>query len=184
MVSMKPAMQTDPASTATLIALARAGNAEGIAGLYRAHGSALLALAHSLTGSREDAEDVVHDVFLGLPEALRHYEERGSAEGWLKRVTARVALSRVRSRRKGEVELDSVEDVLASPSESHSAMGTALPRAIAALPPSLRQVFLLKEVDGYSHADIASFLGITVAASQVRLHRAIKLLRSHLAPTA
>ena len=50
---------------------------------------ALLALARRLAGSAADAEDVVHDVFLGLPEALRRYEERGSLESWLKRVTAR-----------------------------------------------------------------------------------------------
>src|SRR3954468_20004564 len=96
------AMQSDSTSTSTpaLLALARGGSMEAIAEIYRTHGQSLFALAYSITSSREDAEDVVHDVFLGLPEALRHYEERGSAEAWLKRVTARVALNRLRARRR------------------------------------------------------------------------------------
>jgi RNA polymerase sigma-70 factor (ECF subfamily) len=61
-------------------------------------------------------------------------------------------------------------------------METALPLAIGSLPPQLRQVFLLKEVEGYSHAEVAGFLDISVGASQVRLHRAIKLLRLRLDP--
>jgi RNA polymerase sigma factor (sigma-70 family) len=69
---------------------------------------ALFRLAYRLVGAREDAEDVVHDVFVGLPEALGRYEERGSFGGWLKRVTARVALMRLRSgKRRREVGLDS-----------------------------------------------------------------------------
>src|SRR5260370_19324309 len=83
---------------------ARGGSPEALAALYRAHGVALYRLAYRVTGTREDAEDVLHDVFVGLPEALARYEERGNLAGWLKRVTARVALGRVRSRkRRGEV---------------------------------------------------------------------------------
>src|SRR5207249_1720052 len=66
-------------------------------------------LAYRLTGTREDAEDVVHDVFVGLPEALLRYEERGRLESWLKRVAARVALMRLRQRgRRREVPLEAV----------------------------------------------------------------------------
>jgi hypothetical protein len=70
----------------------RADSPDALAALYREHGRALFRLAYRLTGTREDAEDVVHDVFVGLPEALGRYEERGSLAGWLKRVTARLAL--------------------------------------------------------------------------------------------
>src|SRR6266545_3734721 len=82
------------------IEAARAGSPDTLAVLYQDHGAALYRLAYRLTGTREDAEDVVHDVFVGLPEALRRYEERGSLEAWLKRVTARVALMRLRRRRR------------------------------------------------------------------------------------
>ena len=176
-------MQPDSTSTAALIALAREGSPDGIAGLYQAHARSLFALAYRLTSSREDAEDVVHDVFLGLPEALKHYDERGSAEAWLKRVTARVALTKLRSGRGSrEVDLDHAGQIAAPSSETGSIIGPGLTRAVEALPPNLGKVFLLKEVEGYSHAQIAVFLEISVAASHVRLHRAVKLLRRLLAP--
>lgn len=170
----------DSASSADLLARAREGSTDAIAGLYRIHARSLFALAYHLTGSREDAEDIVHDVFLGLPEALRHYEERGAAEGWLKRVAARLALTRLRSiKRTREVDLQLLVDV-AVPGEPLGITGIALARALSALPQTLRQVFLLKEVEGYSHAEISAFLDISVAASQVRFHRAIKHLRREL----
>src|SRR3989441_12417246 len=95
---------------ASLIAEARAGSPDALSALYLEHGAALFRLAYRIVGAREDAEDVVHDVFVGLPEALRRYEERGSFGGWLKRVTARLALMRLRSRRRRrEVALEGVE---------------------------------------------------------------------------
>src|SRR5438094_7528073 len=84
-------------SSASLIAEARAGSPDALSALYLEHGAALFRLAYRLVRAREDAEDVVHDVFVGLTEALRRYEERGSLVGWLQRVTARVALISLRS---------------------------------------------------------------------------------------
>lgn len=172
-------------SSAALITLARVGSPDGIAGLYRAHARSLFALAYRLTSSREDAEDIVHDVFLGLPEALRHYEERGQAGAWLKRITARVALTRLRSgHSRREVNLENISDLAAPASEQSSISGTSLSRALDVIPEDFRQVFLLKEVEGYSHAEIADLLDISVGASQVRLHRAMKLLRRMLTPNS
>src|SRR5438876_11176990 len=94
-------------SPASLITEARAGSPDALSALYLEHGAALFRLAYRLVGAREDAEDVVHDVFVGLPEALRRYEERGSFAAWLKRVTARVALMKLRrGKRRREVALD------------------------------------------------------------------------------
>ena len=85
-----------PRSDASLIADIRGGNAEAIGTLYERHGKSLLALAYRLLQSTADAEDVVHDVFVGLPEALRRYEERGALTSWLRKITARVALAKIR----------------------------------------------------------------------------------------
>src|SRR6266566_5269584 len=89
-------------SPASLITEARAGSPDALSALHLEHGAALFRLAYRLVGAREDAEDVVHDVFVGLPDALRRYEERGSFAAWLKRVTARVALMRLRSAERRE----------------------------------------------------------------------------------
>jgi RNA polymerase sigma-70 factor (ECF subfamily) len=157
---------------------ARGGSPEALAALYRAHGGALHRLAYRLTGTREDAEDVLHDVFVGLPEALGRYEERGNLTGWLQRVTARVALGRVRSRkRRSEVPLE-----LAGPGSEPlaDAEGIALEVAVNQLPHRLRDVIVLKEIEGYSHREVADLLGISVVASRVRAHRGLARLRQLL----
>src|SRR5947208_9509482 len=117
---------------------ARAGSPAALAGLYREHGTALYRLAYRLTGTPQDAEDVVHDVFVGLPEALKRYEERGSFTSWLKRVTARVALMRLRARtRRREVGIEATLPTAAPPLDSAS---VALRAAVDALPDPLRAV--------------------------------------------
>lgn len=156
----------------------RAGDPEALGALYREHGAALYRLAYRLTGTREEAEDVVHDVFVGLPEALAHYEEQGKFTSWLKRVTARVALGRLRSRRgRREVGLD-IADQKTTPPVHASAI--ALGSAVNSLPDSLRIVIMLKEVEGYSHREVAELLGISVGASRVRAARALARLRKAL----
>jgi RNA polymerase sigma-70 factor (ECF subfamily) len=146
--------------------------------LYRDHGPALYRLAYRLTSSREDAEDTVHDVFVGLPAALDGYRERGRLESWLKRVTARVALMRLRSRRRRR-EVDLVE-IAIEPAASGRADSLSLQAAVDALPDTLRCVVVLKEIEGYSHAEIAGILGISRVASRVRLARALRQLRTKL----
>src|SRR5262245_23735384 len=97
---MKPAGDLRfPASDldeAALVRATSAGDVDALAELYRRFAPALMAVAWRLLQSREAAEDVVHDVFVGLPEALRKYDERGRLGAWLKQVTARVALSILR----------------------------------------------------------------------------------------
>ena len=157
---------------------ARAGSPAALAALYREHGTALYRLAYRLTGTPQDAEDVVHDVFVGLPEALKRYEERGSFTSWLKRVTARVTLMRLRARkRRREVALEATLPAVDPPSEPAS---MALRVAVDALPDLLRSVLVLKEIEGYSHAEVGELLGISTGASRVRLNRAMRLLRKIL----
>jgi len=171
-------MSAGSGSPASLIAEARAGGPEALAALYLEHGAALFRLAYRLVGAREDAEDVVHDVFVGLPEALQRYEERGSFAGWLKRVTARVALMRLRSgTRRREVALDSA---IAQAEQPASSERDGLQAAVNTLPDYLRAVLVLKEIEGYAHAEIANLLGISEGASRVRLTRALKRLRNEL----
>lgn len=174
-----------PKPVGDVAARARTGNPAALSELYALYGNSLMALAYRLTGSRDDAEDVLHDVFLGLPEALRRYDERGALESWLKRVTARVALTRLRARnRASEVSLD--DDVPSPPADAPDRLADlgAVQRAIDALPDSLRIVFVLREVEGYAHAEIAALLDISVNASEVRLHRALRALRRTLSGAA
>jgi RNA polymerase sigma factor (sigma-70 family) len=168
-------------SDAQLVQRLKAGDTTAIDPLYWRYAPGLLRLASNLTDSRDDAEDVVQDVFVGLERALRHYTEEGSFERWLRRVTVRVALSRQRmSRRRREVEL---VPTLAStrPNEADSLPDRlTIEKAIAALPEHVREVFVLKDLEHYSHSEIGEMLGIRRGTSEVRFFRAIRLLRDQL----
>ncbi len=154
-------------------------DAQGLGALYDTHGRQLFRLAYRLLGTREDAEDVLHDVFVGLPEALAHYEERGRFDAWLRRVTVRVALMHQRTRkRRREARLDGAAAVPTSP--GLTAEQIELQAAVNALPAELRSVLVLKEMEGYSHAEIATLLGISPVTARVRLFRAMRSLRQRL----
>ena len=166
---------------ACIIARAKVRDPDAIAVLYDRYATSLYRVAYGLMRSRADAEDVVHDVFVGLPTALKTFEHRGSFVGWLKRVTSRVALMKLRAQRLArEVTLGKLEGVLSNPREVSALDRLSLEDAIGGLPPKLRTVFVLKEVEGFPHDEIASMLGIGVAASKVRLHRARRRLRERL----
>jgi RNA polymerase sigma-70 factor (ECF subfamily) len=136
-----------------------------------------------LLGSRADADDALQDVFVGLPEALARYTGRGRLGAWIRQVAVRVALMRLRSgRRRGETPLDESADALTlrmtlpPPIE----LRLAIRAAVASLPAEFRAVFVLKEIEGYSHAEIAEMMDISVGLSEVRLCRARKHLRTLL----
>ena len=164
-------------SDADLVVRIRGGDSAALAELYERHGSAVMALAYRLTGSVQDAEDVLHDVFLGIPESLHRYEERGALGAWVSRLAVCTTLDRMRrGRRRREVPLDAARDAAGGDTSNALAAAATLRTALDALPESLRTVYVLKEVEGYSHADIASLLDISVAASEARLSRAVKAL--------
>jgi len=175
---------TVTASDAELAARLAAGDLDALVPIYRRHGTAMLRLALRLTGSREDAEEVVQDVFVGLAVALRRYEEAGRFDAWLRRITARTAIDRLdRAARRREVALE--EGGADWPAGDATLDATVadrvtLERAIAALPDTLRVVFVLRMVEQYTHAEIATTLGIRRGTSEVRLHRALRMLRHTL----
>jgi RNA polymerase sigma-70 factor (ECF subfamily) len=178
---------SDEKHSSRLITRAAAGDSDALGALFQEHGEAVFRVAYRMTGSVEDAEDVLQDVFVGLPEALRAYRERGSFGPWLRQVTARTALMRLRGgRRRREESLDiAPSEKGAGLSSSHDlehgvVIRLALERALAELPDVARTVFMLKVVEGYSHAEIAVLLDIRRGTSEVRLFRAIRQLQSLL----
>jgi RNA polymerase sigma-70 factor (ECF subfamily) len=170
-----------PEPDSALVAAVRRGDERAIGVVYERYGSQLLRLLTRLLGSRADAEDALHDLFVGLPEALSRYQHRDHFGGWLRRVAARLALMRLRAeRRHPQVSLDAL--ATSHPPPVDVAEGTDIERALATLDSKLRVVFVLYHVEGFSHAEIASLVGITSGASRVRLSRAVASLRSKLTP--
>jgi RNA polymerase sigma-70 factor (ECF subfamily) len=172
-----------PGSPSALLLQLREGLPAAYGMLYQQYAADLLRLAYRILGSRADAEDVLHDLFVGLPELFRHYEERGQLGPWLRAVTARHALMKLRREHRRERSLVIRADALNGPAPAEALWHHVdLSRAIDALPETLRTVFVLKQLEGYSHTEIADLLSISSGASRVRHLRALRHLRHLLEP--
>ena len=151
------------------------GDEQAFGALYARHAATAYVAAHRLLGSGADAEDVVQELFLALPRTLSGYDPtRGPLGGWLRRVAVRLALMR----RRRETDAGSVAALLAR--EDAALERLSIESALARLSEEHRTVFLLKEVEGYEHREIAALLDISVANSEVRLFRARQALRALL----
>lgn len=168
-------------TSAELLRRARERDASAIGALYDRYADALFRTAYRISGSRQDAEDAVHDLFVGLPDALKRYEDRGQFDAWLTRVVVRIALMRARAERGRRTSvLDNAAGVAAADRTDAQVEHSELQRAVMHLPDALRIVFVLKQVEGYSHDEIGVLLGISAGASRVRLARALAALRQSL----
>lgn len=166
-------------NAADWIEAARRGSLDAVGELYQQHADVVYTLAYRITGSAADAEDVLQDVFIGLPRALRSYREHGSFQAWLKRVVVRTCLMRLRKQRRRGVHIEITQES-ASTAADLTVERIALQRALQRLPDPLRIVFMLAELEGYSHNEIAELLGISAGNSATRLSRAWTQLRKEL----
>jgi len=168
-----------PARRRQLDALAL-GDVEALAQLVVEFGDLVYGTIYRLTANAADAEDAAQEVFIRLPRVVSGFA--GTVEqfpGWLRRIAVRAALMRLRSgRRRNEVSAESIVALVSRPDDVLARL--TIESALAQLSLDHRTVFLLKEVEGYDHAEIAELLGISVANSEVRLHRARRQLRELL----
>jgi RNA polymerase sigma-70 factor (ECF subfamily) len=163
-----------------LVARTTRGDPQALAALFETYGPLVHRTALCLTLSADDADDVVQDVFIGLPEALARYVDRGAFEPWLRTVTSRVALMKMRLTRRHDAAHASIHPEPADPRADHIAERLSVLDALGRLSEEQRIVFLLKVVEGYTHEEIARQLGIRRGTSEVRLFRAIRQLRELL----
>jgi len=163
-----------------LLARAASGSTDALAELFHSHSAQVHRIAYYLTLSADDAEDVVQDVFIGLPDALVGFSGQGSFAGWLRAVTIRTTLMRLRAGRRRESAAIRAASSERSEVTPMGVDGLAIEAALAVLPADLRAVFVLRIVEGYSHAEIATLLGIRKGTSEVRFHRARQRLRKLL----
>lgn len=157
-----------------------AGDTAALGELFVEHGDRVYRTALRLTGNGSDAEDITQELFVRLPAALRGFTGgQASFASWIRRVAVRQALMQLRgARRRREVSVDGVASLVARTDEALERL--TIEAALARISGEHRTVFLLKEVEGLDHAEIAELLGISIANSQVRLHRARRELRDLL----
>ena len=155
--------------------------------LYQLQGARMKNLARNLLGSPADAEDAVQDTFLKIQRGIGSFRGQSSFVTWTFRILVNTChdLRRRRMRRKEEGKGDAEGSMraleLRAPG-SHPSLRMALERALQTLTGHQREVFLLYEVEGFRHAEIAALLEISETASKNTLFQAKKALRSMLEP--
>lgn len=172
---------------AALAAACRAGDLRGYERLYAAHGRKMKNLARNLLGSAADAEDAVQETFLKVQRSIAGFRGQSSFVTWAYRILINTCYDARRSRlRKREVARDDDSEnaprIEPRAPGAHPSLRMALERALERLTQHQRDVFLLYEVEGFRHAEIAAMLETTEAASKNTLFQAKKNLREMLEP--
>jgi RNA polymerase sigma-70 factor, ECF subfamily len=168
---------------APLVARARGGDLPAFEELYRRTAARVFALCMRMTGDLQRAEELTQDVFVRAWQKLATFRGESRFSSWLFRLAVNVVLSAQRARR---LELSRFVPADDSPVLDGTAVRSAshhpvdLERAIATLPEGARRVFVLHDVEGYRHEEIAELVGIAVGTSKAQLHRARRLLREVL----
>jgi RNA polymerase sigma-70 factor (ECF subfamily) len=162
--------------------------AEVLASLYEEHGRLVLAAAFRVTGSRQDAEDVLQTVFLRLMRRWDHLELGEAAGAYLHRAAVNGSLDLLRSRaRGGPLPLDDLAEELSDAggvsAERLAQAGEVrrgLREALLEMSEKSARVFVLRYIEGLPNKDIANLLGMRRVAVAVMLHRTRKQLQSKL----
>lgn len=151
--------------------------------LYREHAARVYALVRRLAPDPVDADELCQEVFVRLWEKIGTYRGESAFGTWLHRLAVNVALGGRRSDGRRLARIVPTYDAESSAPDprprSHDA-ALDLTRALDQLPPRARQVFVLHDVEGWPHEEIAAAMDTTVGTSKAQLHRARSLLRSAL----
>lgn len=169
--------------TDELVRRAQAGDQTAFRDLYRQLAGRVYALCLRLTGDAGAAEERTQDVFVRAWDKLRSFRGESAFSSWLHRLAVNVVMTERRTtfRREQRVVPVAAPDLLErGGGASMVGLNIDLERAIAALPQGAREVFVLYDIEGYSHAEIADLTGIAEGTSKAQLFRARHLLRENL----
>jgi len=181
-----PAAVDATSEDAALAAACRSGDLRAYERLYAMHGARMKNLARNVLGSPADAEDAVQETFLKVQRSIASFRGQSSFATWTYRILINTCYDARRSRmRKKEVANDDSEEssrLEPRAPGAHPTLRMALERALGKLTRHQRDVFLLYEVEGFRHAEIAGMLEMTETASKNTLFQAKKNLRQMLEP--
>jgi RNA polymerase sigma-70 factor (ECF subfamily) len=171
---------------AELVDRCRRGEAGAFEELYRLHASRVYNLACRFSGSQVEGEDLLQDVFVQVYRKLGSFRGESALGTWIYRLATNVCLDHVRSR---EAKARLVTDPLGDEAEIGVRRDTRpmradrldLERAIASLPLGYRAAFVLHDVEGFEHHEVASMLGIAEGTSKSQVHKARLRIREYLA---
>jgi RNA polymerase sigma-70 factor (ECF subfamily) len=179
-------------SEADAIRLAQRGDAAAFEHIYRLHSRRVYALCLRMVSNTAEAEDLVQEAFLQLFRKIHTFRGESAFSTWLHRLAVNVVLMRLRKKGLPETSLEEAtepdeesgtprKDIGApDPTLAGSIDRVNLERAIDELPPGYKQVFVLHDIQGYEHNEIAELMGCSVGNSKSQLHKARLRLRELL----
>ncbi len=183
-VALHPAVPAR-AADAALVERCRRGELGAFEELYSQHASRLYNLAVRMLGNGADAEDAVQDTFLLAHKRLESFRGEAALGTWLYRLAVNQCLDRLRSRAgREQLATDSLDEPARiwqpAARADRPAERMDLKSAIARLPEGSRAVFVLHDVEGFEHREVAKLLGISEGTSKSQLHKARMRLREML----
>lgn len=179
-------------SEAQLIARAQQGDEEAFAALFELHKRRVYSLCLHMTRSAADAEDLTQDAMLLFFRKLPTFRGESALATWLHRMVVNVVLMHLRKKRLQQVSLDEADEGQDLPKRQYGvpdqrltgcALRVSLEKAVASLPSGYRSIYVLHEIHGYEHAEIAQMVKCTPGNSKSQLHKARMKLR-HLLRSA
>ncbi len=168
-----------------LVARCQAGDVDAFAELYSRHSSRIFSLAARMAGSPETGEDLLQEIFLQAYRKVGGFKGDAAIGTWLYRLALNHCLDFVRSRQAkmdkatDAIDVDGYSPALSALKET-PVERIDLERAVQQLPPGCREVFVLHDVEGYEHKEIAAMLGIAEGTSKSQVFKARMKLRALL----
>jgi RNA polymerase sigma-70 factor, ECF subfamily len=182
--------QGDRLSESAAIERAKQGDAEAFEALYNLHKRRVYSLCLRMTANTAAAEDLTQEAFLQLFRKIGTFRGESAFSTWLHRMAVNVVLMQLRKKglpvvpleetMEGEEEAPKKEPGAEDPRLAGAIDRLQLRQSIAALPPGYRMIFLLHDVEGYEHNEIAEMVGCSIGNSKSQLHKARMKLRELL----
>ncbi len=178
------------ATETQLIERAQRGDEAAFEALFEAHKRRVYSLCLRMTSNTAEAEELAQEAFLQLFRKISTFRGESAFSTWLHRLAVNVVLMRLRKKGLQQLSLDELDTSHDEPvkrdygDEDRRLLGSVdritLERAIAALPPGYKQVFVLHDIEGYEHNEIAEIMRCSVGNSKSQLHKARMKLREWL----
>ena len=165
-----------------VIERAQRGDADAFEELYHANAGRIYALCLRMSGDAAMAADLTQDVFVRAWSKLGSFRGESEFSTWLRRLAVNHILNELaaRKRRQSRIEFTDDLDRFDRGRRMSTEVRMDLEKAVAALPPGARMVFVLHDVEGYRHEEIARMNGVAVGTVKAQLHRARRLLQKML----
>jgi RNA polymerase sigma-70 factor, ECF subfamily len=163
------------------VALAAGGDTLAFERLYQTHVGRIHSLTRRMLGSHE-ADEVTQDIFVRTWQKLGQFRGESAFATWLHRLAVNVVIEKRRSfaiqRERMSDDADALDRLTVLPARAD--LTVDFEHAIGQLPPGAREIFVLHDVEGYKHREIAAMLDVASGTSKRQLHRARMLMRKHL----